>query len=140
MHANLLVFSAFFLVAWVLRIWLSNRQLVRYQRKVREMSAPGRGFVGSGRSFRRGGHAGVIAIVRTDADGLIQRAAAMGSGTVYAGFRDIEALRGVPVARLIEGEEVAATTHRGTADALRQAAESVARTMAQVPEHGATGG
>lgn len=140
MHANLLVFSAFFLVAWVLRIWLANRQLVRYQRKVREMSAPGRGFVGSGRSFRRGGGAGVIAILRTDGDGLIQRATVMAGRTVFAGFRDIEALRGVPVSRLVAGEGVAATTHRGTAEALRQAAATVARTMAQAPEQGAVGG
>jgi DNA-binding transcriptional regulator of glucitol operon len=143
MHANLLVFSAMLLTAWVVRIWLSNRQLVHYQRQVRAMSAPGRGFVGSGRSYRRGGGAGAIAIISTDADGLIQRATVMRGRTVFAAFHDLDALRGVPVSRLIEGEGVAATTHRGTADALRQAAEAVARTMAQipdVPEHASVGG
>ncbi|MBO8162695.1 MAG: transcriptional regulator GutM [Brevibacillus sp.] len=81
---------------WLLQIYFTIRQSKHYQRQFYEMQQQSSGYMGVGVSKRRFGR-GAVVMITTDPNGIITRAKQMSGLTVFARFREQNAMVGKPI-------------------------------------------
>jgi glucitol operon activator protein len=118
-----------FAVLWGLQIAGTAIQMKHYRTTLAAITERWRdGFVGSGSARARFG-AGAIAIVVAAPDGSVRQVLLMRGRTVFAKFRKLPELEGVPLDRLRDGTALSADGTRA-AGAIRAAVEQIDRIAA----------
>ncbi len=115
---------------WVLQVMGTYLQMSHYRKVLGGITAEGReGFVGVGNAKSRFGK-GVILILVTGRDGVVQRALKMRGRTVFARFEEAKALVGLGIDEL-RGEGLEGPEDPATMMAARKAVEQIDRIRAE---------